>query len=314
MSTATVNGNQKETAALIRVDPRMLSSAERLDAMSKSLESQMARASGQFQRAMILGSGLIQFREAITEEVVRQIVPLMGVATGFGTDKRPGDAPYDIGTVKEAFINSLLHGLYPVGMEWMIYRGNMLILKNGWDRKFRELAGVTDVEVVPGAAQKSGAGLWLVRVLVRWKKDGQKDELRDHEGKPGRQFAIPSSHDREKGDTIAGKAVAKAIRAAYQQASGVRLPDDDDETPAPKAKGTVAELLTVLPAGKAEEPDDALGEIELLKSELNFSPVEWVNFCKHAGVAPAGPWDERAAGKLLDALRETADARSGDSE
>ena len=306
MKTETSGGG----SAMIAVDGGMLAAASRLDQMSGSLQRQMAGASGHFERAIILANGVRQITDAVNEKVVEQIKPLMGIPTGFGTDKRPDkDAPYDNATLKKVFIHSLLHGLYPVGNEWMIYRGNLLVLRNGWERKFRELGGVTDIEVVTGAPSRSG-NVWLVKVVVRWKKDGRRDELRDHEGKPGRQFAISATFDSEKGETVAGKATAKAIKLAYQQASGERFDDDDELTPAAPTP-TAASVVAALP-----EPAVTMADlrVEELKAALGMSANEWKVFCLREKVPVDGPYDEKAAARVVALLEETLEARTGEAE
>lgn len=305
MKTETSGGG----SAMIAVDGGMLAAASRLDQLSQSLRRQMGAAAGHFERAIILANGVNQITEAVTDNVVNQIRPLMGLPTGFGTDKRPNDAPYDNATIKKVFIHSLLMGLYPVGNEWMIYRNNLLVQRAGWERKFRELPGVTDVEVITGSPSRSG-NVWLVKVVVRWKKDGRPDELRDHEGKPGRQFAITATFEGEKGETVAGKATAKAIKLAYQQASGERF-DDEDESPPAATRPTAASVVAALP-----EPAVTMADlrVEELKASLGMSANEWKVFCFKEKVPVDGPYDEKTAARVVALLEETLEARTGEAE
>ena len=52
-------------------------------------------------------------------------------------------------------------------------------------------------------------------MAVKWKLDGKPNELRDHEGKPGRQFAL-ISYQGSSPDNLIGKAIRKALKATFE--------------------------------------------------------------------------------------------------
>lgn len=220
-------------------EPRALVTAadlavvERLDQTAALVRTDLDRATGPMARSLIMARGVVEIRKQLTPEVMASIMPLMNTQLGFKTDRGPGmreQTPYSVDQVREAFAVSLLTGLYPVGQEWAIISGQCYVCLNGWKRKLEQLPGVSNIEVAPGMPRLDQAtGHALVAVSLRWVKDGKRDELRDHQGKPGRVFTV-QVFGRPAPDQLIGKAKAKAFRAAYEQAAGISVALDDEDT------------------------------------------------------------------------------------
>src|SRR5262249_34743664 len=161
---------------------------------------------------------------------------------GFQTDKDQ-QGGYAEPAVKEALVEAMLLGVFPVGGEFAIISGRVYITRQGFERLVREIDGLTDLEVVPGVpAQHNGET--CVGVAARWRCRGVPCELSDGDGKVGRVF--PVRINKAMGvDAVIGKAKRKALAAIYAQVLGSEhsIPDPEDEslpaaieTPAPAAE------------------------------------------------------------------------------
>jgi hypothetical protein len=249
--------------------------ARNLDQMSSSYAMALANAQGHMEKAFLLATGIDRIREALTEQVMGHFMKLMNSPLGFTTDRPNGKnpQPYDINTVKDCLIASLLSGFYPINNEWSIISGKFYGGKNGYIRKVAEITNLTDLDVVPGSPVIH-EGITVVRVGATWKINGLADGLFDASGKPGRVFPVSQNAGSTADNTI-GKALRKAYKAIWDKINGSArsLPDMDDESttapssqPVPEAgKQSLRELpqakieSTNLGATVAETPNGATG-------------------------------------------------------
>lgn len=223
--------------------------AARIDTLAGRYAHAIESTQGHLQRALILARGLELLRKTITPAMMAPIMGLMNTPNGFMTD-RPSKSqpqPYSEEVVKECFITALLHRLYPVNNEWNIIAGRFYPAQNGYRRLLREVEGITDIRIAPGVPTLHN-GQTVVRVAVSWVLDGRKDQLIDHDGKPGMVFPVITHGGGP--DQAIGKALRKALKAAYEQAKGSKHTIDDgevDEEPVP------AEDVSQVPDASEEE-------------------------------------------------------------
>jgi hypothetical protein len=210
------------------------------EALSKARETP-------FRRALLLAEGIDALRRSIKPEFMRKIMALVGSPLGIGSDRGPGrgkggqdTSQYDEATVREAFIQSLLLGFYPVGNEWMIYRGRFFGCKSGWRRKLEEVPGISDIKCASGIPLLHN-GRQVVRVAISWRLNGIRGELIGTDGKPGIGVA-PTTFGGESASQLAGKAEAKAYHIAYEQVTGSKQTVMEEEL-------EVVETPPALPAG-----------------------------------------------------------------
>lgn len=262
---AAPQGNGAEGQLLDQVVEQ---TAARIDALAARYAEAIGGAEGHLRRALLMARGLERLRQAITPEVMSLVMQLMNSPNGFLCDRpnKQNNSPYPVDVVKEAFITALLRGFYPVGQEWCIIAGKFYGAQNGYRRKLLEVPGVSHVEEVPGTPAVHN-GQTVVRVAVRWRMNGRPDQLLDHDGKPGRVYAVVSQ-ERSGPDQLVGKALRKALKAAYEQATGSAhaLPDDAADEPAPAEDQTQ----------EAEAPDEQspLAVVEALVAKHGLAAVQ----------------------------------------
>lgn len=301
--TTTQAAQPAEAQATPLLDQVLEQTARKIDLLAGRYSKAIAEAPGHMERAFLLAEGIDHLRQAITPEVMRKVMRLMNHKNGFmtdrGTERSKIKEPYSEGVVKECFITSLLHGLYPVGNEWNIIAGDCFVAQNGWRRKFEEIPGISDIDVVPGVPRNAD-GHALVRVAIAWKLHGQANALRDHEGKPGVVFPIALTQY-SSSDQVIGKALRRAYRLAYQKATGstCTLPDgevgDGGSVPLEAAGLTP----TGQPASRTQQIADRLGvtrsapppqgmllRIRGILEALDFQEEEWIALAERNG-APA---------------------------
>jgi hypothetical protein len=171
-------------------------------------------------RSLVVARGIQLLREAMTPEVMKNLMALMDTPLGFMTDRSRSDkGPYSPEIVRDCIIEGLLKGFYPVGNEMNIIAGRFYGAQQGWYRKLREVPGISNIEASPGVPVRTANGV-AVRVAIRWAIDGRPDQLRDGDNKPGRVFPIIIYEKGYTADQAIGKGLAKAYRAAYFQATG----------------------------------------------------------------------------------------------
>lgn len=200
----------------------------RIEQIAKTYGVSVIAKAGQFERAIILAQGVKALRAAFTQEIMAEIMCLQGSRLGFKTDKdREGGYPEEV--VKNVMIEMILRGFMPVGNEINIIAGNGYGTKEGYERVFGELEGVTDVRHFPGVPAARNGGV-LVDYKIECKHFG---EARRFERKG--ETAIPIRVNSGMGaDAILGKARRKILKFAYDELtqSVMTGPDGDlDDAP-----------------------------------------------------------------------------------
>lgn len=188
---------------------------------------------GQFERAdrLLTGIGLLQ--ELISDDMIKKLRRLENSALGYKTDKDPArnksvSTAYPDSVIKDAFISSLLHGLFPINNEWNVIAGQMYVTLNGFRRLVLEFPGVSDVIVTPGVYQPSSdKSCAFVPVTCSWIMHGEQHELHlVNDGK--RDDRIIVKMDSYLGpDGIFGKAKRKAYARIYEILTSQTVLDGD---------------------------------------------------------------------------------------
>lgn len=223
------------------------------------------KAQDHLQRSMLISSGINKLRGLLSQDVMEKyVMPLMNSPLGFLTDKDPSKKnnveTYPPEIVRECAIAALLAGLHLCGNEWNIIAGRMMVVKDGWRRKVRDIREVKEADVVVGTCQVDGA-IAKVRV-VAWAKVGNTTiQLLDGELKPGRTIQIPiKSAQYESVDTWKGKAERRAWKSLWERLTNGVVIADDDETAAPptEAEGVTEPKLAETPPSKSDRLADEL--------------------------------------------------------
>ncbi len=245
---------QQHQATETFVDPdaklleNLIREAERLQAIANRATPQELRDKAELEKALRIANALHRLREEISNDMMAAIMALSGSTLGFKTDRDKEPKGYDIPTVKDCWIEATLKGARPTGNEWNIIAGRTYLTKEFYQRAFPSLPGVTDVECVPGVPRLVD-GKTQVRMAVRWKFHGEPCELKDTEGKPGRVFVIRVNSGMGD-DAVIGKAIRKALKAAYDQVAGFDLGDPDDEPTSAPTVPTITNAQALLDRAK----------------------------------------------------------------
>ena len=304
-----------------------------MDALLAGVRQELVATRGEIARAMVTARAIALIEQELSTKQAEQLfMPLLDSPHGFLSDRPPGNRrnhpPYDWPVVRRALVSAFLNGVRPVNNEFNIISGRCYIALNGWRRKFEEISGLTDASLVPGVPRVDQAGGFaVVNVSLSWKLHGVRDLLRNHEGKPGRAFAV-SYVGVPAVDQLIGKAKAKAYKAGFEQATGTRVTGEDDggEVAAPAAlpgngsrSAQIAELLNTgrdQVAGPAVRPavDTLRAQVRRLIADVGLSEDEWAEMAD--GYKLPADLNQATADQLEQAAALLADekARAGGND
>ena len=198
---------------------------DRLDAFAGQYQEQLdAAGATALRRAAMTGIAIKKLKSLITEPVIALLRDLMNTPLGFKTDRSPNSrkptAPYSDDVIRDCAVEALLRGVLWTGNEFNIIAGQCYITREGYTRKLQELKGLTNLVVSPGIPRvDKETGRTVVRFAASWVYNGIPDSLKDHDGKPGRVFAI-TVQESSGADQIVGKAHRKAFKAIWDQIHG----------------------------------------------------------------------------------------------
>lgn len=218
------------------LDAAMDQTAKKLDALERQYkkESEVDGLSS-LRRALLAGAAISRMETLLTDEVMKFFMRLMNTGLGFKTDRGPHakekemQEPYPVAVVRRVLAEALLKGFMPFNDEFQILASNFFGGQRGWKRKFWELPGVTDIEMIPGTPRPSTPGSPQIccRVACRWKLNGVSQELRGPDGSVGRDFPI-QTNSKSNADNTIGKALRKGYMAAWEQVTGQKLEPDEE--------------------------------------------------------------------------------------
>lgn len=177
---------------------------------------------GQFQKTFAMAAGIRKLKELITDEMMKDIMPLQGSSLGFRTDADK-EGGYKMPVVRECLIEAVLRGLQPVGNQFNIISGRCYTTKEGFTHLLKTLPGLSDLKITLGVPQMQQGGA-IVEASASWKYHGNPDSM-------SRQFAIRLNTGMG-ADGAVGKAERKLRAAVYAQITGTVLSDGEaDQEP-----------------------------------------------------------------------------------
>lgn len=226
--------------------------ADRLDAIASAYTEALEHTPAPLRRAMMMAEGIAKLRKAMTREIMDRIMGLMNSKLGFRTDRPSAKQPkpYLPEEVRDAVIEGLLKGVYPVGNEMNIIAGQCYVTQEGYTRRVRELPGLTDLKLSPGNP-KFQDGRWLVRYGATWRYEGIEHALIDGEGKAGRVFPVVG-YENSGPDQIIGKATRKALKAIYEECTGSEQSGEIDDIPDIDEPGRTVPATSDLPTTRQQ--------------------------------------------------------------
>lgn len=219
------------------LDTALLQQALDLDRTAQEYAAAIQAAPGHIQKALLTARGIQALRQGLGGKVLAEVMALMNSPLGFLTDRGPharsegNKTPYPVEVVRDCVVEALLHGFYLSGNEFNIIAGRFFGAQNGWRRKLEDVPGISDIRVAAGVPMVHN-GQTVCRVALSWKVDGQADELRGADGKPGVAFPVTVTAYSTADQTI-GKAKRKAYKLAFEQATGSKVTAPDGEVGEP---------------------------------------------------------------------------------
>ncbi len=161
-----------------------------------------------------------QIRDALTPEMVKEIVLIQETDFGWRTDGKN----YTLEQIRDAWVDAALKGAVPVNNEVNIISGRAYLCKNYFTRMIREYPGLTEFVAIPGKVQMLPTGA-LVDYTATWKLNGKAMQL----ARTG-PSAIPVRLNAGMGvDGALGKAERKLKAGVFSMITGSTFDDDSDD-------------------------------------------------------------------------------------
>ena len=127
-----------------------------------------------FQMAFSVAKGIQKLNSMITDEHMKEIMPLQNTSLGFKTDKTDGGYPMPV--VKRCMIEAVLWGVQPWGNQFNIIASNMYITKEGFTFLLKKIPGLWHeiIAGVPKIAEKTAE----VEMTINWSMNGGEKQTR----------------------------------------------------------------------------------------------------------------------------------------
>jgi hypothetical protein len=149
----------------------------RVEAIASECSLSALSTAGHFMRAFRMAAGIRALRDAITNDMLKELMELQGSKLGFRTDKdREGGYKPDV--VKDCAIEATLRGAYWIGNEFNIIANSCYLTKEYFIRVLREFPGLTDLRLSFAAPVMRDAEkkAW-VACSASWKLHGVADHI-----------------------------------------------------------------------------------------------------------------------------------------
>lgn len=248
---------------------KLAQTGKRIDEIRQTYEKSLASAGNDYERGCIVACGLIDLRQAV-KEYLPVLKQLQGSKLGFLTDRDPGnwknDPPYPDQVLIDCAIEAVMRGARWTGNEMNILAGGVYLTKEFWWRKVTEIAGLTDLDLVPGIPEVVGPKA-LVGYVATWRLDGKPQSIT-------RRFSV-SVRKGQGDDATIGKAEARMLKAIYRKLTGTDVSDAADD------EATVPTTATPKPAAVVGRPPDS--DDEPREMEDDASPADWAETGDAAG-------------------------------
>jgi hypothetical protein len=269
-----------------------------LNTVVKTCQREMALAEQEgddMVRALIAGAAMQQLRGLLTDQVMGDIMPLVGSPLGISIEFGKN---WPLPVVRDVVLAGLLAGARVVGAEIHIASGRLYLTKAYWERRFREYAGVSSVMPptlgLPRYQQLGDKNYATVQAKLTYRLNGQLQTL-DRTGDNAITVLVNSGMGL---DAIHGKAKKRLYQTAYAVVSGQHVEDDEDAITAGTAEFRAGEPVgdptvvdgefTVTPEGEGPAGPESAGD------EIAAAASGAV-----ADQTPAGPSDEVSEAKKM---------------
>lgn len=262
---------------------RRAAAVAEVERISKEATALFVQAAKSFAAELAVARSISQMREALSEEVMQDIMALQGTSLGFRSDKN-----YPVEVVRDVFIESRMRGFRVVGNEFNIIAGKFYGTKEGYGNRVREWPGLTDLREIYSTPRVMDGGA-VVACKATWKVNGAADSV-DFTGEAAFAVRLTSGQG---ADAALGKAERRLMARIYKRLSGINTPDGDVDDngaievsaqdratrpPVPQATGiksTSAPVAAPQPA-PIDPADDAFGSAPVSEQSADEAAVRQV--------------------------------------
>lgn len=254
----------ESTAIALRVNDADLA---RIESIANECSLSNLGSSGRFMRAFKMAAAIRAMRQAITKEMMQDLMELQGTKLGFRTDKDK-DGGYPPEVVKDCAIEATLRGGYWIGNEFNIIASSCYLTKEYFIRILREFPGLTDLRLEFGAPVLRDDKAW-VACKGSWKLHGRPDFIEkraykiDGTDQMLDERLVIKCNKFMGEDAVLGKAERKLRAAIYSRITGTEILEgeaDEVQEPTVRKLDDLANRLepkTEQPPKQADESSQA---------------------------------------------------------
>jgi hypothetical protein len=228
----------ESTAIALRVNDADLA---RIESIANECSLSNLGSSGRFMRAFKMAAAIRAMRQAITKEMMQDLMELQGTKLGFRTDKDK-DGGYPPEVVKDCAIEATLRGGYWIGNEFNIIASSCYLTKEYFIRILREFPGLTDLRLEFGAPVLRDDKAW-VACKGSWKLHGRPDFIEkraykiDGTDQMLDERLVIKCNKFMGEDAVLGKAERKLRAAIYSRITGTEILEGEaDEVQEPTVR------------------------------------------------------------------------------
>jgi hypothetical protein len=266
-----------------------------LDALAIKAKELATYEGHPFSRAFAVADVMAGIRAELDKPgVMNAVLSLQGSAIGFRTDK-DSTGGYNQAQIKDALIESVMRGLYPVGNEFNIISARSYTTKEGFGRLLKELPGLTNVNIQCSIPHMVGQGATVkVSIKANFKGNPIDENL---------EFAIRVNAGMG-ADAITGKSTRKARAWLYGYLTGSEIPEGDaEDSILSNAKNvTPVSMFEKMPATEpvtvaAEE--SAQGSVDWSRSTPDdiYSEISRLQMIESLTATQCDAWSQKRHGK-----------------
>lgn len=221
--------------------------------------TQAEREGDDMVRAIVAGGAMLRLRELMTDALMDDIMPLVGSQLGISCET---GKQYPKGIVRDVVLAGLLAGARVIGGEIHIASGRLYLTKAYWERRFRELPGITDVQPpalgLPRATKLGDKEYAVVQGTLTFRRDGKLCKF-ERTG----DNAITVIWNAGMGlDAIHGKAKKRLYKLAYEQVTGTHTTDELEPEEVAAIEGHVVSTEVVPDYSQQSPGDDIAADAE----------------------------------------------------
>lgn len=224
MSTAIATVTPKAAAVARRITGEERQKMRDLDLMLQGFREELAdKEIGQLEKTLLQARAIAALEEAITGDMMKDMMKLMNSPLGFKTDKTKPDDLYKEGTVKRCLIVAMLYGARVTGNEFNIIAHNCYLTKEFTRPAILRWPGLRRFEITIGAPSVYGEKTAACDAIATWEVNGEMHELRCVKTPEMDARIVVNRYQTSSPDEIRGKVEAKLFQRVLGRLTGLNI-------------------------------------------------------------------------------------------